>query len=93
VWSNQYDWKIQIAGNPANGVRHELVQETTGRLVSLWADADEALCGVLTVNWPSLSVRGRKSLAAGGDLAGTRAQMFPAEAPLPEPTGPRGATL
>jgi len=91
VWSNQYDWKIQIAGNPANGVRHELVKEAPDRLVSLWTDAHDALCGVLTVNWPQLSARGRKSLVVGRNLAETRAKMFPGEAPHPEPTRSRGA--
>jgi len=91
VWSNQYDWKIQIAGNPALGVRHELVHAEPDRILGLWADEDDQLCGVLTVNWPQLSVRGRQALAAGRDLAATYAVMFP-ERPIPtEPTTTAGA--
>jgi NADPH-dependent 2,4-dienoyl-CoA reductase/sulfur reductase-like enzyme len=91
VWSNQYDWKIQIAGNPAAGVHHELVTDGADRLVSLWADADGALCGVLTVNWQQLSVRGRQALMAGHDLADARARMFPEDTQRPEPARSRGA--
>jgi len=91
VWSNQYDWKIQIAGEPSRGVRHELVHEEPGRILGLWADENDQLCGVLTVNWPQLSVRGRQALAAGRDLATTYALMFP-EAPIhTEPTTTAGA--
>jgi NADPH-dependent 2,4-dienoyl-CoA reductase/sulfur reductase-like enzyme len=90
VWSNQYDWKIQISGNPAVGVRHELVRGAPDRLVVLWADIGDKLCGVLTVNWPQLSMRGRQSLTAGHDLAATKALMFPKEASLAEPPRVRG---
>lgn len=90
VWSNQYDWKIQVAGSPDVGVRHELIRGTPDRLVGLWADQDDRLCGVLTVNWPQMSVRGRQSLAAGIDLAETRARMFPGQTPHAEPVLQRG---
>ena len=84
VWSNQYGWKIQIAGDPACGVHHELVRPSPDRLVVLWADAGGVLCGILTVNWPQLSLRGRKALASGAGLEETRNLMF-------EPVGPGGA--
>jgi 3-phenylpropionate/trans-cinnamate dioxygenase ferredoxin reductase component len=64
VWSNQYDWKVQIAGRPGLGVAHHRVDGTDGQFAVLYGDAEGLLCGVLTVNWPSLSVRGRKSLAS-----------------------------
>jgi phthalate 3,4-dioxygenase ferredoxin reductase subunit len=78
VWSNQYDWKVQIAGHPADGVRHELVDGKEGQFAALYAGPDETLSGVLTVNWPAVSVRARKALAGGATLASARELMFPA---------------
>jgi NADPH-dependent 2,4-dienoyl-CoA reductase/sulfur reductase-like enzyme len=63
VWSNQYDWKVQIAGRPDRGVSHRRLDGTDGQFAVLYQDPARLLCGVLTVNWPSLSVRGRKALA------------------------------
>jgi len=91
VWSNQYDWKIQIAGDPARGVRHVLVREGPARFLGLWADDHDRLCGVLTVNWQQLSVRGRQALAAGLDLAATHGLMFPGRATDSEPATMTGA--
>jgi NADPH-dependent 2,4-dienoyl-CoA reductase/sulfur reductase-like enzyme len=91
VWSNQYDWKIQIAGDPARGIRHVLVREGPARFLGLWADEHDLLCGVLTVNWQQLSVRGRQALAAGLDLAATHSLMFPGGTTDSEPATPTGA--
>ncbi|GAA1023281.1 ferredoxin reductase [Acrocarpospora pleiomorpha] len=67
VWSNQHDWKIQIAGTPGTGAHH-LVQDGD-RFAVLWARDDDELGGVLTVNWPQVAVQGRRSLAAGQPMS------------------------
>jgi NADPH-dependent 2,4-dienoyl-CoA reductase/sulfur reductase-like enzyme len=63
VWSNQHDWKVQMAGQPGAAVSHCRIDGADGQFAVLYQDAARLLCGVLTVNWPSLSVRGRKALA------------------------------
>ncbi|GAA4727811.1 FAD-dependent oxidoreductase [Nocardioides endophyticus] len=78
VWSNQYDWKVQIAGRPGDGIHHELVAgRDDDQFAALYVGADARLCGVLTVNWPAASVRGRKALASPTDLETAREVLFP----------------
>jgi NADPH-dependent 2,4-dienoyl-CoA reductase/sulfur reductase-like enzyme len=68
VWSNQYDWKIQIAGLPADGIAQHRVAGKDEQLAVLYGRPDDGLCGVLTINWPAASVRGRKALRSGASV-------------------------
>lgn len=55
VWSDQYDWKIQIVGRPTRGNRHEIVGDLSGekpRAAVLYTDDSGPLRGAVTVNWP-----------------------------------------
>ena len=55
VWSDQYDWKIQIVGRPTRGDRHEIVGDLSGekpRAAVLYTDDSGPLRGAVTVNWP-----------------------------------------
>ncbi|MFC4943198.1 NAD(P)/FAD-dependent oxidoreductase [Pseudonocardia sp. GCM10023141] len=66
VWSDQYDWKIQIVGMPSLATGVQLVGNWTGndaRAAALYADATGRLCGALTVNWPQAQVRSRRMIA------------------------------
>jgi NADPH-dependent 2,4-dienoyl-CoA reductase/sulfur reductase-like enzyme len=68
VWSDQYDWKIQIAGRPERGTAQYLIDEPDrSRFCALYVASDGALAGVLTVNWPKAAILGRRALAV--DLA------------------------
>jgi NADPH-dependent 2,4-dienoyl-CoA reductase/sulfur reductase-like enzyme len=80
VWSNQYDWKIQMAGSPWLGLQEETIRDpASDRFAVLWGDEAGLLCGVLTVNWPQLAVRGRQSLLAQRSLVATVDLMRPAD--------------
>jgi NADPH-dependent 2,4-dienoyl-CoA reductase/sulfur reductase-like enzyme len=68
VWSDQYGWKIQIAGRPWVGVRHSLLRVDQDRFAVVWGDDQDRLCGVVTVNQPRLAVRGRQLLATHSTL-------------------------
>ena len=81
VWSNQYDWKVQIAGGPGRASIHYRVEGADGQFAVLYEDLEGLLCGVLTVNWPSLSVRGRKSLASKAGLVEAFGLMLPGRPP------------
>jgi len=67
VWSDQYDWKIQIAGRPAVADRSELVGDPASgaRFAMVHGDSDDHLCGAVTVNWPRGVVECRRMLATG----------------------------
>lgn len=68
VWSDQYDWKIRVAGNPGNteGRRVDVLGEEAGtdRFAAVYSDGAE-FTGLVVVNWPRALVLGRKALADG----------------------------
>jgi 3-phenylpropionate/trans-cinnamate dioxygenase ferredoxin reductase subunit/phthalate 3,4-dioxygenase ferredoxin reductase subunit len=69
VWSDQYDWKIQIVGTPAPGIEPVVLEPAgTGRFAAIYADADNALCGSVTINWGRASVLVRKALRDHGSV-------------------------
>ncbi|MFD1237431.1 NAD(P)/FAD-dependent oxidoreductase [Pseudonocardia benzenivorans] len=76
VWSDQYDWKIQIAGRTGRS-RHEILGDpaTDARFAVLYGDEDGPLAGLVTVNWPKALVTGRRALAAGTTLAEFRSGL------------------
>ncbi|MCV7177070.1 NAD(P)/FAD-dependent oxidoreductase [Mycolicibacterium sphagni] len=72
VWSDQYGWKIQIAGHPNRGVLHRLIGDfdvDEPRVAALFCDDRQTLCGVVTVNWPRALVTCRQLVASGGVIA------------------------
>ncbi|MGH3317025.1 MAG: NAD(P)/FAD-dependent oxidoreductase, partial [Nocardioidaceae bacterium] len=52
VWSDQHDWKIQLAGRPWRGARWEMLgdPDVDQRFAVLWADEAGVLCGAMSVN-------------------------------------------
>jgi phthalate 3,4-dioxygenase ferredoxin reductase component len=72
VWSDQYDWKIQIAGDPAGAEEQVVIGDvTTGPFAVLYGTGRGSLQGALTVNWPRAMVDCRRALLrrAGLDAA------------------------
>jgi phthalate 3,4-dioxygenase ferredoxin reductase subunit len=69
VWSDQYDWKIQIAGDPAGSEKHVLVGDVGGgRFAVLYAEESGSLQGSLAVNWPRALIDCRRALARGANV-------------------------
>lgn len=69
VWSDQYDWKLQIVGHATRGARHEVVGDLSvdpAKGAVLYSDDDGVLIGAVTVNWPKALVTSRRALTAGG---------------------------
>ncbi|WP_326566197.1 FAD-dependent oxidoreductase [Amycolatopsis rhabdoformis] len=67
AWSDQYDWKIQIAGRPDRTDAFELAGDPAGdppRFAALYRGADGRLAAVATVNWPRLLVAARRLISA-----------------------------
>jgi 3-phenylpropionate/trans-cinnamate dioxygenase ferredoxin reductase component len=67
VWSDQYDWKIRLAGETgtADGQQVEVIGEDTrtGRFAGLYSRGGHTFTGMVVVNWPKALIAGRKALA------------------------------
>lgn len=72
VWSDQYDWKIQLAGRTGGDLDHELVRGRDGAFAVLYADADGRLAGAATVNWPRALVACRRAVGGAAALTDVR---------------------
>lgn len=70
VWSDQYDWKIQIAGTTAQAASHFVVSDprVNHRFAALYEDETGHFCGVATVNWPRALLQCRRLLGSSVDL-------------------------
>jgi phthalate 3,4-dioxygenase ferredoxin reductase subunit len=78
VWSDQYDWKIQIVGTPARATRHVLIGRLEGpsaRGAALYGDDSGLLRAAVTVNWPRALVECRRLVAAGAGLDAATARI------------------
>lgn len=75
IWSDQYDWKIQIAGWTGTE-RYEIIgdPQAGGRFAVLYGRGS-ALSGLVAVNWPWALVAGRRALTSGGELAALRSAL------------------
>ena len=66
VWSDQYDWKIRVAGVAGIAdTRHvEVVGDdaSTGRFAGLYSPDGRTFSGLVVVNWPRALIAGRKAL-------------------------------
>lgn len=78
VWSDQYDWIIQIVGGPARATAHHLIGEFAAgqvRGAALYTDDTGQLTGAVTVNWPRALAQCRRLLGTGTDFAAAVAQL------------------
>lgn len=66
VWSDQYDWKIQIVGS-AESRTQTLVEHPTNpnQFAIAYATEDSQLSGLVAVNWPKALITARKTLDKG----------------------------
>ncbi len=74
VWTDQYDWRIQIVGRPARATAHHLIGDLgrpaaseagKPRAVALYTDESARFSGSVIVNWPKALITARKLIAAG----------------------------
>lgn len=68
VWTDQYDWKIQVAGQPTHldVATEAVVGDLDGprpRGAVLYGDSAGMLCGAVTVNWPRAITLCRQALS------------------------------
>jgi len=84
VWSDQYDWRIQMVGHTAEDATPEIVGDiNTGRCAAVYAGPGGELTGAVTVSWPKAMLAVRRLLTAGGATAGDAlAQISKLAAPV-----------
>lgn len=77
VWSDQYDWKIQIAGRTDGFAQHTLVGDPMRdkRFVALYSEDGEALSGAAIVNWPRGLLECRRALKDSRSVAHVRGRL------------------
>ena len=71
VWSDQYDWKIQIAGETVDASSYSLVEDPANpnRFAAVYVDEAGLYSGIATVNWPRAMIQCRKLLETERDVA------------------------
>ncbi|OUS79688.1 NAD(P)/FAD-dependent oxidoreductase [Rhodococcus sp. NCIMB 12038] len=76
VWSDQYDWKIQIVG-VAGSRMHTVVDHPTkpDQFAIAYATDHMQLAGLVTVNWPKALIAARRALATGVTFDGFTEQL------------------
>ena len=78
VWSDQYDWKIQIAGRPNRSALQRIIGDLDGdqaQVAAVYGDRDGLLCGAVTVNWPKALMLCRRMIGAGAPVTDCLAEL------------------
>jgi NADPH-dependent 2,4-dienoyl-CoA reductase/sulfur reductase-like enzyme len=78
VWSDQYDWKIQIAGRPNRSALQRIIGDVEGdtaQAAAVYGDRDGLLRGAVTVNWPKALMMCRRMIGAGTAVADCLAEL------------------
>ncbi len=84
VWSDQYDWRIQIVGRPTHETGHKLIgdlgrpagdESHRPRAAALYEGAAGQLIGAAIVNWPKASLTCRQLMLSGSDFNEALAQV------------------
>ncbi len=86
VWSDQYDWRIQIVGRPARGTSHVTIGEPdtkVPRFAVLYRGERDRLEAAVTVNWPKALMTCRRAIGAQTSFEASCASLR--ALPLPAP--------
>jgi phthalate 3,4-dioxygenase ferredoxin reductase subunit len=84
IWSDQYDWRIQLVGRPQHGGQARLTgdpEADRARFAVLYADETGGFAGAMTVNWPKALIACRRGAQAGVTFAELAAQLDALPAP------------
>ena len=67
VWSDQYDWRIQLVGRTGADLGHEVVAgaDADRSFAVIYTAPNGELVGALVANWPRALITVRKALIAG----------------------------
>lgn len=89
VWSDQYDWKVQIVGRPVSARDQHLIGDlgsADARLAALYGESGR-LTAAVVVNWPKALVAVRKLIAADAGFEDARNRIGRLSVPPRQPAG------
>ena len=78
VWSDQYDWHIQVLGDPAHGELTDIIENppvvsdgpaTRPRFAAIYGASDEYVVGAVIVSWPRATATLRRLLTSATTTA------------------------
>jgi NADPH-dependent 2,4-dienoyl-CoA reductase/sulfur reductase-like enzyme len=70
VWTDQYDWKIQVVGHTMGGAGRVVLRDVAAdRLAVVYADGDGVFVGAAVANWPRALISFRKALKSPMNVA------------------------
>lgn len=78
VWSDQYDWKIQIAGRPHRAALDRIVGDLDAdrpQGAAVFGDQEGMVTAAVTVNWPKALMMCRRMIGAGTTVADCLAEV------------------
>lgn len=75
VWSDQYDWKIQIVGHTGAADSQLLGAPTDGRFAVAYSEDGVHLTGAVVVNWPRALISARRAVQDHGHAADFRLSL------------------
>ncbi|MGO1768448.1 MAG: NAD(P)/FAD-dependent oxidoreductase [Microbacterium sp.] len=84
VWSDQYDWKIQVVGRTGAADWRLIGDPSAGRFAVTYA-ADGRASGAVIVNWPRALVASRRAVRDGDDAGELRRALEDLRTPRPVP--------
>ena len=88
VWSDQFDWQVQVLGDPARGeladtIDYQPVTSEAGvtrtRFAAIYGAADGSTIGAVIVSWPKATFTLRRALASKaptGDVAASLRELM-----------------
>jgi phthalate 3,4-dioxygenase ferredoxin reductase subunit len=86
VWTDQYDWRVQVIGRTRDAAYAERVGDAaTGRFAALYAAGDGSLSGAVVVCWPKALVLCRRAVRSRSSLD----EVLGTLAALPRPVAAR----
>lgn len=94
VWSDQYDWKIRIAGQigvDTCNIVEVIGDEATERFAALSSCDGTSLSGIVVVNWPRALIAGRKALVHNMSYTEVRQAIEQLLSAMPTPLAMEGA--
>lgn len=79
VWSDQYDWKIQVVGRVGGSADEMIIghPEVHGRFAALYTTDGVKLRGAAVVNWPQALIACRRAIEKGITVQEMRGKLEP----------------
>lgn len=75
VWSDQFDWKIQVVGRAGGGTKHMVGSPVNNRFAVLQSVDGVTLSGAVVVNWPRALVAVRRAVSSPSGLSEVAEQL------------------